>query len=103
MEEFIDVSVFDELAAGQKNAQSVVDSLVLGIERYLGLKPYYNTIKVEIGECKANSDNIFDLGVSRKIENHKISLLLAKENEEFFPFILLREVFNGFIPPEIRT
>ena len=98
----LDISVFERLDMTQETLNSITESLLHTIQEYLGIPPYYSEIKALLEKKIHKSESVFDLGVIRKSNEHTMTLTLDQSYEKFIPFILLREVFNIFIPPEIR-
>jgi len=72
------------------------------LKNHIELQPNYDKIEFlfnEIGKSEINET--FSIGINRKIENEKVTILIEKEFKKFVPFIVLRELFNLFIPKDI--
>lgn len=78
--------------------------LIFGeLENLIELQPKYNRIEFILDEIrKSDISETFSLGVNRKIEDGKVTIFIDREYKNFVPFIVLRELFNLFIPREIK-
>ncbi|KKK89783.1 hypothetical protein LCGC14_2729640, partial [marine sediment metagenome] len=64
---------------------------------------HYKFLLISHTSLEKMPDSIFDYGVERIVFNDKVELKIHEGQIEFLPFILLREVYNLFIPKEIRN
>jgi len=90
----------------QERLNPLVTTLADAISEYLGLdvvNTHYTFLLISHTSLEKMPDSIFDYGVERFIANNKIELKIYENQIELLPFILLREVYNLFIPKEVRN
>ncbi len=90
----------------QKNLEEIVEILFNNIKDYLDLEPCIKNFKIQIIKSKYIKDEeeegIFNIGVDRSTQNDILIILIYEEYTKFLPFILLREIYNLFIPIELK-
>jgi len=76
------------------------------IQTYLKLEPIHKKVKVIlIKEEEPNNlrrEEIFNIGVNRYIKNNVLVIEFNENYNKFINFILLREIYNNFIPDKLR-
>ena len=103
----LDISILEGLSEelSEVSLESIGKSLLRQIKNYLELEPYFQNIEIKI--IKGNShktpkpEEIFNFGVNRYVKNNIIILEIYSEFEIYYPFILLRELYNIYVPIEI--
>ncbi len=108
MKEFTDISSLEKLSEEiiVKNVNLVFLTLLDEIKLSLNLDPYYLNINIKITKPKPSKDqelnDIFDIGVKRFIQNNILIIEINENYKGFIKFILLREIYNLFIPKELQ-
>ena len=91
----------------QKNLDLIVQALLNEIQIYIGLEPIIKKFKVVIRKKEiqesVDSKEIFRLGVNRYFQNNMLIVEVFDEYKNFLPIILLREIYNFFIPIEVNS
>ncbi|HEC41123.1 MAG TPA: hypothetical protein ENI29_22955, partial [bacterium] len=90
----------------QERLIPLVATLVDTLTEYLGLdvvNTHYTFLLINHTSLEHILASIFDYGVERKVVNNKVELKIHENQIELLPFILLREVYNLFIPKEVRN
>jgi hypothetical protein len=103
MLESLDLHSLEHLSV-HSDLTAIVNALVDEMAVFLDLNPYYKITKVtvKVGEnVKEPRLFSFHRGVRRRTTPKGITLELISRYEPFFPFIMLREVYLSYIPPEI--
>ncbi|KKL96392.1 hypothetical protein LCGC14_1844930, partial [marine sediment metagenome] len=88
----------------QEGLNSLVNTLIDMISKFLELNLVnnrYTFLLINHTSPKYNSDSIFDYGAERNVIDDKLEIKICESQIKFFPFILLREIYNLFIPREI--
>jgi len=84
----------------------LVQALLNETESYFGLEPFHKDIKIKIineqNLEKLNRSNIFKIGVNRKLQDNILVIEVYDNYTKFLFFILLREIYNIFIPYKLR-
>jgi len=90
----------------EKNLDSVVQTLFNEIKTYLDLEPFNKNFKIKINKNKITTDlgfkNIFNYGVNRYNQDNVLILEIYENYQKFLSFILIREVYNLFVPIELK-
>ena len=106
MLEISDFQMLDDLLLTDNDLDSVLQNLFVKIESYLDLPPYISKIQLKIINEKypknKESQEIFSIGVNRDKENDILTIAIYEDFIEFTMFILLREIYNCFIPVKLR-
>ncbi|KKM63934.1 hypothetical protein LCGC14_1506450, partial [marine sediment metagenome] len=109
MIEVIDLQILENIT-GEKNKGNlnrVFQNLFNKIEGYLDLKPYHRNVKVTYIKSKAPNisklEDIFSIGVNRYKQDEVLIIEIKENYKKFLNFILLREIFNFFIPNKLRN
>ena len=91
----------------QKRLDPLVSTLIDMITEFLELDVLVNKYTFLWTNLPApreyKLESIFDYGVERSYIGNKVEVKIFKNHFEFFPFILLREIYYLFIPRKIRT
>lgn len=89
-----------------KSINFLYNSLLEEIKAYLNLDPIDKNVQVTINksECSniSNSRSIFNIGVKRYTQNNTLKIEIGEDYSKFLNFILLREIYNVFIPIQLR-
>ncbi|KKN18008.1 hypothetical protein LCGC14_0960120 [marine sediment metagenome] len=89
----------------QERLNPSVTALIDTITEFLDLDLVYDRYTFLL-TCQIPPENkhcsIFDYGVERSIIDNKMEIKIFENQFELFPFILLREIYNLFIPREVR-
>lgn len=106
MLEISDIQILDNITLKDNKLDSIFQSLFVKIESYLDLPPYIRKIKIKLSNEKYSenkeSKDIFSIGVNRHTVNDILSIAIYEDFIEFIMFILLREIYNCFIPNMLR-
>ncbi|HEC36747.1 hypothetical protein LCGC14_0606500 [marine sediment metagenome] len=89
----------------QERLSPLVETLINTISEFLELQlvnKRYTFLLTNHTASGFRPDSIFDYGVERSILDNKLEIKIYTNYIEFFPFILLREIYNLFILREIR-
>ena len=103
----IDISILEGLSEdiSDVSLESIGKSLLRQIKNYLKLEPYFQNIEfksIKVTSPKTpKSEEIFNLGVNKCIKNNTIKLEFYNVFKKFYPFILLRELYNIYVPLDI--
>ena len=87
----------------QKNLDIIVETLFHEIKIYLNLEPYLNDFEFLISNEISNKfkpEDIFNIGITKQTRNGKLLIEIYKNYIKYLPFLLLREIYNLFIPIE---
>jgi len=98
MSDKLDISVLDNLERLKEESQLIVTSLVGQLTSFLKLEPYSVSVQVDIVPTISESKVFHNFRASREYSAHSIKIRLSKTHEKFFPFLLLRELYNLFVP-----
>jgi len=104
----IDFNILNQILSEDftEQVQNIYEILISDLSEYLGLEPFYKTVKIEIlSETKSKIEtnaNILDRGVNRLYKDISLVIQINEKNEDFYPFILLREVYYLFLPNLIK-
>jgi hypothetical protein len=83
------------------------NSITNEISQYLNFSPYYYNVKVKISKSIEGSnfeeDNFFNIGVNRIVQKDTYLILIDEKYIKFISFIILREIYYIFVPPELRS
>ena len=94
----------EDLILNERDFNLTINQILGDLTKQLvDASPKYNKIEFSFGQVE--NTNIFDpfsIGVNRKIEKDKISILVDKDHIKFISFIVLREMYNLFVPREIK-
>ena len=106
MLEISDFQILDNITLKDNKLDSIFQSLFEKIESYLDLPPYITKIQIKIlsekySENKESKD-IFSVGVNRYKVGDILAIAIYEDFIEFIMFILLREIYNCFIPNKLR-
>ncbi|MFX1321218.1 MAG: hypothetical protein ACFFAQ_06185 [Promethearchaeota archaeon] len=108
MKEFTDISSLEKLSEEiiVNNVNLVFLTLLDEIKLNLNLDPFHKNINIRIDKPKPSKDpklnDIFNIGVRRFIQNNILIIEINEDYKKFIKFILLREIYNLFIPKELR-
>ena len=100
--------ILEEMGGERRNKDIDIlyHSLLEEIQAYLNLEPINKKVQVTI--IKSNTSNIsesrciFNIGVKRYKQNDTLKIEINDDYSKFLSFILLREVYNIFIPIQLR-
>ncbi|MFX1408811.1 MAG: hypothetical protein ACFFA6_00535 [Promethearchaeota archaeon] len=101
MLEFVDSLVDLSPEADASKINEVFQKVLTEIESFLDLTPLYRIIEISFSETiqpEINNENIFSLGVNRHVKSDHLSIEVYKKYNKYLPIILLREIYNCFIP-----
>ncbi|MFW9773513.1 MAG: hypothetical protein ACFFEO_15290 [Candidatus Thorarchaeota archaeon] len=107
MTKSLDLSILENLSAedSNKNLNLIGKALLDQIKDYLELDPYFEKVEISvvnnISENFPKFEDIFTIGVNRVFKNDTVAVEVYSEYEKYYPFILLRELYNIFVPLEI--
>ncbi|KKM94551.1 hypothetical protein LCGC14_1197210 [marine sediment metagenome] len=109
MIEVIDLQILENIA-GEKNKGNlnrVFQNLFDKIQKYLDLKPYHTKVKVTFIKNKVPNisklEDIFSIGVNRDKRDEVLIIEIKENYKKFLNFILLREIFNLFVPSKVKN
>ena len=98
--------ILKELSTGvfKGDLNFVVQTIFNEIKLFLNLEPFKNKIRFLIGKKQTlvNPEWFFNLGVSRYFQNDELIIEVHEDYNKFLPFILIREIYNLFVPEEIK-
>ena len=90
-----------------KNLNTVFHSIFDEIQGYLNLRPVNRNVEVTIRnkpiENGLKNKGIFDIGIDRFIQDNLLILEINRNYDRFLEFILLREIYNLFIPNRLKN
>ncbi|MFX1311984.1 MAG: hypothetical protein ACFFHD_05175, partial [Promethearchaeota archaeon] len=89
----------------QKDTEKVLRLVLDEMSAYLELPSLYQHLQLEFNQeskLEPKFTDIFSIGVKRRYHNKSLIITFNEEYKKFFEFILLRELYNLFIPYEIR-
>ena len=104
----LDIDLFKNVSENdiEKSINEVFSKILFKIRSYLNLKPISSTVefiyKKNDSKTISKAQNIFDLGTNRYFVNDALYIEIFEEYKKFLPFILLREVYNCFVPINLR-
>lgn len=91
----------------QENLDDIFKRLFRKVKADLNLEPYRFITKVTVKQReKLNSsktEDIFSMGVKRIMEENGLRVQIYEDSIKFIVFILLREVYNCFIPDKLKS
>ncbi len=86
----------------QKNSDLIGQNFLNNITTQLNLYPYQKKIKFIIIRKEISEPNdVFNIGVNRYTQDKTLIIEIYEKYLKFLPFILLREIYNRFVPLEI--
>jgi len=87
------------------NIDFITRTLFNGIKSDLGLTPNIPSIKFlfikEISPQITSPPDIFSIGVKKYIQDNIMTVEIYRDYSKFLPFIILREIYNCFIPDKL--
>ncbi len=90
-----------------KQIDFISQVLFKGIKSDLNLEPFNTNIKFiiikESSPEETVSKDVFRIGVNRFIQNNIVIVEIYEEYRRFLSFIILREVYNCFIPDKLKN
>ena len=88
----------------QKNSDLMVQTLLNNLTIHLGVDPYQKDIKFIISKKETSeSKDPFTIGVNRYTQDKTIIIEINEKYIKFLNFIVLREIYNLYVPKEIRN
>ncbi len=105
MPDLIDFSTIENLSVKdfQKNSDLIIQTLLKNLSIVIGLDPYQINIKFKISKNEGSEENgVFSRGVNRYTQANTLVVEIYDQYLKFLPFILLREIYNLFVPSEIK-
>ncbi len=88
-----------------KSIQYYFELIITDLGDYLDLQPINKNVEIRLlSEDIGVEENvkILDLGVNRTYKNSSLIIEIYEKNEDFLPFILLREAYYCFVPKEVK-
>ena len=97
------VEKLGDLFQNEKEFNHIIKSILEDLKILIGSNPKYKKIDFVFNNVeKADIFDLFSIGVKRKIGKDKISIFFDSNYKKYHPFIVLRELYNLFVPKEIR-
>ena len=101
----LDLKILENLSNKefQENSDLIAQTLLNNLIIQLELDPYQKDIRFKI--CKkeiSESNDVFSIGVNRYPQGKALVIEIYEKYLKFLPFILLREIYNIFVPPKIK-
>ncbi|MFX1571358.1 MAG: hypothetical protein ACFFB0_01295 [Promethearchaeota archaeon] len=100
-----DFKILDNIII-EENLNFVVQTLFNEIKAYLDLVPFNENFKIKIIKNKITTDleyrNILNFGVNRYDQDNVLIIEIYENYQKFLSFILLREIYNLFVPIELK-
>jgi len=87
------------------NVNNIFQNLIIEIQNYLELNPILQYVKIIYKRTeKIESQNplFYNIGVKRYFENKILVIEIFDNYKQFLPVILLREIYNCFVPEVIK-
>ena len=106
MNNYLDLSILDSLLERGENSDFslITQNLFNEVKIYLGIEPLIYKFKINLSnQLTSKSTEFFNIGVTRLIKNEILSIRINEKYNIFFPFIILREIFNFFIPYQLKN
>jgi len=103
-----DLTVLEKLSVKTNEAELdlIFQSLFNEMKIFLEREPFQKNIKIiirkETNSKKSTDDDIFKIGVIKYIKNNFLIIEIYKDYLKFIPFIILREIYNSFIPDALK-
>lgn len=106
MPKYPNISIMEDINGEDDTLDIIIRKLLIDFQHYLNIEPVIPNIKVIIIEDNFHSDNlencdIFKIGVKKNILNNKLIIEVYRNYLKFLPFIVLREIYNNFIPKDL--
>jgi hypothetical protein len=101
----LDLKILENLSRKrfQENSDSIVQILLNNLTVYLELDPSQKNIRFMITKINKSTNSIFTIGVNRYTQGKNYVIEINEKYIKFLPFIVLREIYNLFVPREIRN
>ncbi len=87
------------------NLDNIFQIILIELKNYLVLNPILENVKFLYKSPKESENlrkNIFNIGVDRHFESGILVIEVFENYIQFLPIILLREIYNSFIPEAIK-
>lgn len=107
MTKSLDLSILETLSEDLSlvNLNVIGKVLLEQIKDYLELDPYFQNVEISIIDNLSGYmpkfEDIFTIGANKAFKNDTVVVEVYSEYEKYYPFILLREIYNIFVPLEI--
>ena len=108
MKEFAGIRSLEKLSEDiiTKNVNFIFRSLLNELKLSLNLDPNYSNINIRFIKPETSKDlefnGIYNIGVKKHIHNDILIIQVSENYKRFIKFILLREIYNLFIPKELH-
>ena len=109
MSKILDFSVLDTLShkIDEKKLNLIFQRFFDQTKLILNSDPYQKNVKIIINKHKKTNqiknEEIFNIGVNRYIKNDNFIIEIDKNYLKFISFIILREIYNLFIPEALKN
>lgn len=84
-----------------------VKFLINELKLFLGFQPYTKNVSIIISKKKElenlKIEDIFSIGVKREFRDPQLIVTIKKGYNRFISFIILREIYNLFIPDQLKN
>lgn len=98
-------SLVNSIEEFQDNLNQIIYKHLNEFQLYLGLNPIFKNFTFKFIERNKSDHlgikNIFNIGVKREIIDEALIIEVNKKYRKFLPFIILREIYNLFVPFEL--
>ena len=106
MPEYPNITNLERFSEEMDDLNLILQNLHKDFQHYLNIEPVVPYIKVIIIEDNFHSNyleywDIFKIGVNKFILNNKLIIEVYRNYLKFLPFIVLREIYNNFIPKDL--
>ncbi len=104
-----DLKFLENLSAEEliKDLEVIVQDFFKEIQLFLDINPFHEKIKFILNKnLDTNSlkgKDIFSIGVNRYIDSNVVVIEFFESYIKFLPFIILREIYNLFLPKELKS
>ena len=103
-----DLTVLKKLSKkfNEKNLNLTFKILLNETKRFLKIEPFQKKVKIILHRSeisrKLTNDDVFKIGVNKYAQNNTLIIEISKDYLKFISFILLRELYNCFIPDKLK-
>lgn len=107
MPEYPNIKLLENLSEETDDLNLKFREILHGFQHYLNIEPVFPSVELVISKNNFSDGledaGIFDIGVNRFIQNDKLVIEVNQNWVKFLSFISLREIYNNFIPQELRS
>jgi len=102
MPKYPNISILKDINGEDDTLNIIIRKLINDFQLYLNLEPIFPNLKIILNNDNISNDvekgDIFCIGVNRFVEDNNLIIEVYGDYIKFLDFILLREIYNNFIP-----